>query len=215
MKREKRNCWKILFLMTAMLTLLLAAGMTTQAASQKTKAMRAYKKMMAKTSIYKEDWKMKTANCEFAVAYIDNNSVPELIVYNDTDIPHVGGYGMLYTYRGGKVRYVTGLTMDDKSSLGYYKKKGILTDAYAQMGMKGEKYIRLKKAKVSSVLYKSYMMNGYSWKLDTCYKYASNRTVEISKKSFSKKLKSYIGSRKMTKFKFYANTAANRAKYLT
>ena len=214
MKGFKRNHVKVAVVLSMLITLILACGMTSQAASQKTKAMKAYKKMMTDKYIYKENWRMLTKNCHFAVAYIDNNSVPELVVFNDWDIPHLGGYGMLYTYRNGKVQYVTGLTLDEKKTLGYYKKKGILTDAYAQQGMKGVSYLKLKSGKVSDVLYKEYVAKGNSWKLKTYYKYASKKLTKVTKSKFNKALKSYVGSKKFTKFKFYKNTASNRKKYL-
>lgn len=211
---KKKRSLKLILMLTVLLTLLLACGMTSQAASAKSKAMKAYKTMMAKTYIYKDNWQMKTKNCYFAIAYIDNNSVPELIVYNNKDIPHMGGYGMLYTYRNGKVQYVTSMTLDEKSTLGYYRKKGILTDAYAQQGRKGVSFMKLKNGTVTSVLYKGYYHNGKKWKADEYLKYSSSKVTTLTKSKFNKALKSYVGSRDLTKFKFYKNTSKNRKKYL-
>lgn len=45
---------------------------------------------------------MRASRCSFALAYIDNNNVPELIVSNSLDVPHAGGHGRIFTYKNGK-----------------------------------------------------------------------------------------------------------------
>lgn len=216
MNGARRKNWKRILLLAGLFILVFSCSITSQAASQKTKAKKAYRTMLAKKYIYKDGWRMTTKNCDFALAYIDNDSVPELLVYNSDDIPHMGGYGMLYTYSKGKVKYVTGLAMDERKTLGYYKQKGILTDAYAQQGYKSEYYIRLKSGKTTSVLCKEYKYNFRSdkWKLSSYKKLSSGKLKSASKSSFNKSLKSYVKTRKFTKFKFYKNTSKNRTKYL-
>lgn len=112
---------------------------------------------------------------DFAIAYIDNDSVPELVVFNNRDIPHVSGYGMIYTWRNGKVVYAGGMVLDNKGEAGYYKKKGIYTDIYSHQGRKGVSYQRLKKGTSSGVLYKEYVIKGKNWKLSGYKKITGNK----------------------------------------
>lgn len=214
MRRGKKKVVKLMWMLSLLIALTMAGSMAVQAASAKSNAMKAYKNMLSKTTVYKEGWPMKASNCYFAIAYIDNDSVPELVVFNNRDIPHVGGYGMIYTWRNGKVVYAGGMVLDNKGEAGYYKKKGIYTDIYSHQGRKGVSYQRLKKGTSSCVLYKEYVIKGKSWKLSGYKKITGNKANVISKKSFDKSLKSYVGSTKLTKYKFYKNTAGNRKKYL-
>ena len=104
---------------------LMFTSTTTQAASQKTKAMKAYASFLSKNRYLKwtDQPNMRTGrakNCYFAVAYIDNNDVPELVLYTP-DSYHMAGYGVMYTYRNGRVVRVFELGLDLRSTLGYYK----------------------------------------------------------------------------------------------
>ena len=204
---------KSFLLLILTVTLALSLGLTSQAASQKTKALKAYKKMLSKTTIDRNGWPIKSKNCEFAIAYIDNDSIPELILYNDVDVPHMGGYGTLFTYRSGSVKFVAEMDLDGTSGTGYYKKKGIFVTSYVQGGTTIA-YSQLKKTTTKTVLskYKPYAYSG-STKLEY-YKVSSGRSKQISKKAFSSNLKKYVKSTKMTRFNFYKNTAKNRKKRL-
>lgn len=191
----------------------LFCSMTTQAASQKTKAMKAYTSFLAKTKYVKwmDQPNMsagRAKNCYFALAYIDNNDVPELVLYTP-DSSHVAGYGVIYTYRNGKVVCVSELGFDLHSTLGYYKKKNVYTDNYSWTGSGSYSYKRMSGRNLGgrSIQYnyglRKWETSGYTW---------NNKVV--SRAYFDRKLKKIVGKTKLTKFKFYKNTSANRKKYL-
>ncbi len=205
---EKKMGNKKGILLLFLMLVLAALPLNAQAASQKTKAIKAYTKMMSKSTMR---WgadtyytKVPTKNCEFAIAYIDNDSVPELIVRNTRDITHIAGFGVVYTYRNGKVQVVKNIHIDDKFY--YYKKKGVFVSMYVSGGT-AESYWTLSKGKAVCRLSKEYRM------IDRKYTYyaASKKT---SKKKFNAALKKLVGSKKKTAVKFYKNTAAARKKYM-
>lgn len=203
-KMRNKKGMLLLFLMLVFAALPLNA----QAASQKTKALKAYTKMMSKSTMR---WgtdtyytKVPTKNCEFAIAYIDKDSVPELIVRNYRDITHIAGYGVVYTYRNGKVQVVSNIDIDDKFY--YYKKKGVFVTTYI-LGGTAEGYWTLSKGKAVCRLSKQYRM------IDKKYTYFA-ASKKISKAKFNAALKKLVGSQKKTAVKFYKNTAAARKKYL-
>ncbi len=206
---KQRKTAKLLLLLGLIMSLTFALSFTSQAASNKTKALKAYKKMLSQTTIDRNGWPIKSKNCQFSIAYIDNDNVPELVLYNDQDVPHMGGYGTLFTYRKGKVQFVAEMNLDSSSLAGYYKKKGIYTSYYYQGG-ESISYNKLSKGASSTVLSQSRRLIGLKM---GPWSYRKNIT-DITKKQFTKQLKKYVGSKKITKFKFYKNTAKNRKKYV-
>lgn len=186
---------------------------SAEAASTKTKALKAYAKMLSKKTIKRTGHTtMQTKNCKFAIAYIDNNSVPELVIYNDTDLCHAEGFGALYTYKNGKVVYVTSLFLDGKSRLGYYKKTGWFMDNVTWQGYGTDSFYKLsgKKVKSDYVLFRD-RENGKSVAFGLMI---SNNYQTVDATTFNRVLSTNTKSKKLTKFKFYNNTAKNRKKYL-
>ena len=192
---------------------LLFTSTTTQAASQKTKAMKAYASFLSKNRYLK--WTDRpnmrigrAKNCYFAVAYIDNNNVPELVLYTP-DSSHVAGFGVMYTYRNGRVVRVSELCLDLRSTLGYYKKKNVYLDNYSSTGLGSYSYARISKQTLGgkSVRYnyrtRKWATTGYTW---------NNKFV--SKAYFDRALKRVVGKTRFTKYKFYKNTSSNRRRYL-
>mgnify|MGYP002709181887 CR=1 FL=1 len=204
MEREKR-----IILKTAALFLLLLALMPTQeamAASKKKQALKAYAAMLEK----KEN---KTGNYnfdKFALAYIDGDSVPELIY---------GDYGnTVYTYKNAKVQQL--YSPGTSYVAGYYKKKGVVCVTYAHGNAYGdllESYWYYKYSKGKFVQKLSKYKNS-SWKngkkIASSVTYWNVKEKKISKSLFQRQLKKLVGTKKMSKFKFYKNTSANRQKYL-
>lgn len=129
---------------------------SVEAASQKTAALTSYAKFLANPNnqirIYNSI--CLTKNCYFEIAYIDNNNVPELVLYTP-DSCHVSGFGVLYTYRNGKMQKVSPLHLDKRSTLGYYSKKGILKDNYSVTGMSKDFYDRLSGTSLKAIAYKN------------------------------------------------------------
>ena len=87
MKKKTR----ITILLTTLL-LLFAFAMPASAASTKSKALKAYKKLLAQKEItFVDRWHTKasfpTSKMKFALVYLDNNTVPELVIDNLDNIP--------------------------------------------------------------------------------------------------------------------------------
>lgn len=211
--REKKY-WKRAVLCMLVFVMMLCP-LEVQAASQKAKAMKAYKSMLSKKTMrWGDDTYYKavpTNTCKFAIAYIDNNSVPELIVTSGY-VTRVAGTVVIYTYRNGKVQVVksnTGRYYADSSKFSYYKKKGIFISTYGTGGVT-DSYYKMSKSKASKKLMADdSLMYGKSY-----YTCSGEESKKISKSGFNKSLKKLVGSTKKTKAKFYKNTAANRKKYL-
>lgn len=213
----KTKKWLAALMMCFLCFFVMMPATHAQAASNKTKAMRAYKKMLAgKTIVRDEATVYQTKNCRFAIAYIDNNSVPELIVYNNTDASHIQGWGALYTYRKGKVRLVSNLMLDTRSRLGYYHKTGWFMDNTTYQGYGGDTFQKLSAGKLKddlilgrSVEYRGgrYVVTGYN----SIYK---GSYEEIDASAFNRALCNKTNNKAFKKFKFYKNTKKNRTKYL-
>lgn len=216
MKAKMKNKKWLLSLLFLCLTVVLMVPVQSQAASTKAKALKAYRKMLAGSTLEwgESNWYVSTKNCKFAIAYIDNNSIPELIIRNDVDTYHASGYGLLYTYRKGKVQFVDVLSMNSKFY--YYKKKGIFTDNYTGSGVSSTIYQKLSRGKSVTKLGKDIE---YDWDGNVSratYTDCSNSSnyKQISKSTFNRKLKKLVGSTKKNTVKFRANTKANRSRYL-
>lgn len=211
---QKRNL--LLGIFCILFSLILIPAPQAHAASTKTKAIKAYQKMMSQKTITWEkeyNFKVPTKNCSFALAYIDKDSVPELIVQNTNDIPHAGDWGHLYTYYKGKVRLVTGLNIND-GKFYYYKKKAVFLDNYCGMGLDSTTYQKMSKTKAAPILNYEKNINPYAAKKVTYSKATKQGFTTVSKSYFNNKLKSYVKSTKKTKAKFYKNTSKNRKKYM-
>lgn len=182
-----------------MLVLLAAMPMGAQATSKKAKALAAYNTFLAQTT-----GKYGKEYDKFAIAYINNDSVPELVFRDPV-------YTYFYTYKSGKVTLLhKDLSMN---VFKYYKKKGMLVRLYVHRGLQTTTYMRLSKGTFKEYL-GTQKYNGET----NYFKYVREKsyyTEKLTTKSkFNKLLKKYVGSKKATAFKFYKNTAANRKKRL-
>lgn len=202
----------LLIFSSVMIMNVVTPGATVQAATKKSKAITEYKKFLSQNSVKYDNETYNMKNCSFALAYVDKDSVPELILYNVEDTDHAVGYGKLYTYRKGKVQLVKGLQING-SKFYYYKKTGIYLDDYSGMGYKTKWYNKLGKGNSKTVLTISEELSDENrdGKLSKGY---SNSKVKLTKKKFNKKLKKYVGKKKKKVVKFRKNTRANRVKYL-
>lgn len=213
MKRHNKHYGFMLSLLLLFCVSLLIPSADAQAASTKSKAIKAYKKFLTQDTIrWGNDTyytAVPTKNCTFSLVYIDNNSVPELVVKNNQDITHVAGFGVVYTYKNGKVQTVNNIQLDGKFY--YYKKKGIFLTSYCAMGQSCYTYCKLNKGKSTAKLGKQ---TDLDTKVKTYYKCTSTGTTDISKAKFNSSLKKLVGSKKKSTAAFHKNTKANRKKYL-
>lgn len=202
-------------------------GQPVQAATQKSKALKAYKTFLSKNTVTWHSYSPKEINlkkCKFALAYIDKDSIPELILYSAGNAnSHADGYYELYTFKNGKVKFVTNL-MDGFSC---YKKKGIFCAVHEGTGGYARYYYKLSQGKAVykflSVSEKKANMdlNG-DGRIGVYYDKVTkartplyeSATVRVSKTAFNRDLKKIVGNAKNKTVKYYSNTRANRAKRL-
>ncbi len=186
------------------------------------KAFNGYKEFLAQDTVSRtvstqeQSWKL--VNCDFCTAYIDDDDIPELLLYNFPDTDHVSGYGQLYTFRDGKVCKVTDLNLNDVRGTGYYAKTGWFMDHYAAQGdcdvnveffngktvndsYIGEDFKSDDDGNRKDVSYSTYNINGKGLKT-------------IDKKEYESILKEKTGGVEMTRYEFHKNTAENREKHL-
>ena len=184
----KRNLLTILMLTV----LLMLTAVPAYAGTQKQAAMKAYKAFLSTKglTLYPESTDTKLS---FATAYINKDSVPELIVKDK-------GYFAIYTYKNGKVK--TLLPVDTMGALTkYYPKKNYIVIDHTNMNdimyqtLSGAKRLRI--------------FLGTRFKIN-----AKEEYKELTKKQFQKELKKIVGSTKAKKPKFYRNTKTNRKKHL-
>ena len=203
MGMKKVKMLKRLLLVTILFALMLAP-LNASAASQKTKAMKAYKSYMAK----------KGSSARFAVAYLDKDSVPELIYY----VPSKPLY-TVFTWKSGKMKTMFSADYSkDVSNLydftHYYKKKGVLLAVpySGAAGISGKNYFAYSGGKYKCVLSRNNSFGKISY-----YKVSGTKTLKytkISASQFNKSLKKLVGNTKASKLAYYKNTAANRTKRL-
>ena len=196
MKKKKRIMGLLLFVV-----LLVAFTGSVQAASQKSMALKAYNQFLSKTYIDWESGYVETKNCSFALAYVDKDNVPELLVVGaGKPVYHASGYGRLYTYKNGKVVQVAKI----RDGFRYYKKTGIYIATSFLWGQI-DHYMKL-----SGTSTKEKLGSFASYKTT----YSDEKGKTISKSAFQKKLKKLVGKKKPVIAKAYKNTSANRKKYL-
>lgn len=213
MKKRQKFTIAVLALL---LTLLFIPAPNSLAASKKSKALKSYRQLLSGSTIAWGDstWQVSLKNCSFAIAYIDKDAVPELILYNTTDTFHASGYGMVYTYRDGKAVYAGTLSMNGKFY--YYKKKGILIDSYTGSGVGVFSYCQLSDETLTTRLTKNveYSVAGKASR-QTYYDASDSQNFkQLSKAKFNRLLKKLVGRTKKSGVTFRSNTKANRKKYL-
>lgn len=148
--------------------------------------------------------------CPFALAYITNDNIPELIIdktlskYNSLSAS--GDTIEIYTYKGGKVQLLCKTGRDSKSA-GYYFQKNVA------VGIKGNTAIGTHYYNVSkNIELLNHVYSPYSGGAKHTYYNAAGR--QIKKATFDAALKKYTGGKKLKHYNFYKNTIANRKKYL-
>ena len=215
MKSTQKKTFSRILGLLLMITLVIAIipAIPGEAASKKSKAIAAYNKTLSQRTVAVIPEKVrsrrrirrytpaKAQNVKFSVAYIDNDSIPELIL----DDPSKEYFGT-WTFKNGKMKNLGIFFFDNPA--GYYKKKGVFkvshkygNDFYKITNGKSVLILSISKDKgKSSKQYYSYNSKG--------------RSKKISKSQFNKKLRGYVGSTKLTRIIMHKNTKSNRKKYL-
>ncbi len=207
MKKGLKNK-KIQGLLALLLCLSLAIpAVRVQAASEKSQAIMAYKQYLSS--------KENNGSFDFAMIYLDNDSVPELLV---------GGVN-LYTFEDGAMVHHSATFGD--SGYGYYKKKGVFVSMHTHFNVfdrsayENWDYSKFAKSTITKKLFRDcvYKTNS-SGKVAGKKKYTYSKyntkgtTVKTSKSKFRSILKQMVGKEKMTKIQMHHNTSANRNQYL-
>ena len=181
------------------------------ALTQKQKAFNAYKSMLSKSkvSIVSSGSPTPSSKVQFAIAYIDNNDVPELIVKRSD------GLFAVFTYKNNKIYRVKKGNGDDRF-VGYYKKTGgykLIDDKNKSGVYYLENYYLLTNSGTTEKISKYvYLGPGPMWiGYDSFNK---GHCVAINHSTFKSKFVSLTKGKSLTKVKYYSNTAANRKKYL-
>lgn len=158
---------------------------------------------------YVRYWSSGRSDVKFCLAYIDGDSIPELILRD-----HRYGYGV-WTYTNGHFRC---LQWADAYSqpVGYYKKKGVLRDNEGTEGaFLDRNYYKLQAGKKKQHLqYEHCFDNQYKVNVLSRYIRSGNRWKSASSGVFYKNLKKYTGGASMSRIYLHNNTAANKKKYL-
>lgn len=201
---SRRSLGAIFMILALVLTLAVPAFSVepVQAASKKTQALKAYNKFLSKSTLNWNGAKVKVSKCKFALVYVDKDSVPELLVDAlSAGSYHAAGYFKLYGYKNGKVVDIA-TARDDFT---YYKKSGVFA---TRSFLRGEIWGYNKLSGTKSTYFLGKFTN-----LRTQYNNA--KFQNISKSTFNRTLKKYTKGKKAVKhIKTYANTKANRKKYL-
>lgn len=226
MNRKGRK-WKSLLLIVLVLTMLLPKT-DVSALTQKQKALKAYTAFLAKSKVpivrsgktcYQTGrpytyYGTKASEVYFGLAYIDNNSVPELVL--KTLSPYGSSHDMItavFTYYNGKVKRVKEVNNDYGFVDGYFYKTG--SYKWTQLGEGGDKEVYISPLRNETTTKKLRKdSNKYGYYPTVYYKYVSGRNVKISRSAFTKLFRSMTKSKSVTKIKYHKNTAANRKNYL-
>lgn len=213
MKRMKKLAE--LLILTALFTALLLP-MDAQAATAKRSALKAYDQLLQNKSYAIEGQKYNLRNSVFSVAYIDNDSVPELLVRIDW---RSGNNKLsrlaLFTYKGKKAKLLytrpLGLLGDYGNKYGYYKKKGVFFTEFAHGMYESRSLYKISKGKAALKLYKEDEMLS-SGKSKITYEDGAGK--KITKAKFNQTLKKMVSAKKATWMEMRPNTASNRARYV-
>ena len=162
---------------------------------------------------------------EFALAYIDNDSVPELIVRSRESI---SSYDQsirvtlcgVFTWKSGKV-YRTGYSSTNSNLkneplfIGYYEKKGVYLMRTAPWWGTCDDYMMLSGNKATRKIGKEvWEIDGGGTVYELGVRTATSEPTSISKATFEKELNKLTGGAKIKSAVFRKNTKANRTAYL-
>ena len=153
----------------------------------------------------------RASDVKFALAYIDNDGIPELIISTKQ-----GEQGALYgilTYKNGKIYRVFDSDGWDIFN-GYYYRTGFFLDTgYTEGALVYRNYMLLSKTSVRE----AYRKSDWSYRLGKRYEsengYWANGS-DVSRNTFVSKLKRATKGKNMTSPTLYQNTAANRNRIL-
>lgn len=210
------------FVLAMFCIVLIVPALNVSAATQRQKAMAAYKKYLSQSKVYvmpkgtvyqdlgkRKDFKYNgtpSAKAKFCIANIDNDSIPELIISAKFDNRN---FISLLTYKNGKVARIC---YDEATEfLGYYPKtgfflaKGVIAHMFKPEGVGYiDKYVKIIAGRAMLIMSKAvqpknkrpveYLIDG----------------EETSAKAFAAYRTKVTGGKSLLKVKLHNNTATNR-----
>ena len=208
---------KVLLLFMSLVTLLPAVH--GFAATPKQEALNAYNRWLsnAKVQVMPKGFidydgvkytPTPAANTEFAVAYINNDAIPELIVRSKDSV-----YCSVLTYRNGKIVRIWQNHFYN-SVKGYYSKTGMFVDKRTPEFAKisDDQYYMLMSP--SGSVAQRFLVTLSSTQGGKSYDYYSPKTKKWTRLNnhteFRKKLLTFTKGKAQTPVKYYRNTAASR-----
>lgn len=195
--------------------IIIAFPVQTNAASAKKKALNGYEKILnsSKIRLYISDSAayddyLESKDMSFALAYIDDDSVPEMIIRRTDKMEFWPGYdSIIFTWKNSKVKRLNVKPSGSAYKVTkYYKKTGVFIN-HSNFGE--TMYVKLAKGKTSLEL----SCREGSFK-DSGKPEYSNKTRDLSGSEFKLELKKLVKNKKASKLKFYKNTTVNRKKHL-
>lgn len=192
------------------------------AASKKQNALKAYEKWLTKSTVYiipkgKKYWNtdsnseycepykgIKSSRVKFAIIYLDNDNIPEMVVYDRKNC------WALFTYRGGKVVRL------DYDAVGhvaiqYHRKVGVYKKDQVFLPMYEIEVVAKKSGKYKTIFEKTY--NSLT-NVNPLHYFNRIKNKELTAKQYTAGVKKLTKGVKQTKIVYRANTKQNRKKYL-
>ena len=180
---------------------------TQEFSSEAEKAMASYNNFLSQDVIptaykdygayeFQDEWKKE--NCQFALALIDNDDVPELVLIDFEDGTEDDGYGRIYKYNNDEVEQVDSLFMSGEGQILYYEKAGYYTDSFQQLDYGNERINDM-----AGIHF--FEMN---WDDEGITFYVDDE--ECSQEEYEEKLAELTDGQEPCLFEFYENTEENR-----
>ena len=189
--------------------------------------MKAYDEFLSQDTITVVDFiggshKWNCDSCDFALPYISNDEIPELMLYNFADNDHVNGYGAVFQYRDGEVHLLGQISLNDVRGIGYYRGTGYFMDQYASTGLGSiitDHIDDLENAdgikNIAFEIHMEYDSNGTSQIKGYALSIPGQQgSIDASKSEYDKALKKATNDMEMTQYKFFHNTEETREKQL-
>lgn len=217
----KKNIYKKIITIILCFILISSNGIVpVNAADSNAAARKAYKNFLEQSYVeWGAGYLMQMDGARFALAYVDNDNIPELVVKSSgysngwdkfsnsqASLPSVAGQAQLYTYKNGQVVELTNLYQ----GFWYYPRKGVYVDEICHMGYQ----VRIAKMDTNFL---NYSRDQYEIEMATSFsyeKYNGWEYQEISQQAFKNELEKAVGKTKAIEPDYYDNTSANRNKIL-
>ena len=215
--------FRAFFLLLLCLTLVIPRIDSNAAATPRQQAMKAYKTWLGRNTVrvigtegplngyYLTSFNSKkkyspdnASNVKFALASIDGDSIPELIISVKKDNRPLFG---ILTYKNGRITRVyssNGLT----SFGGYFFKTGYFNMTTSEPAYKKSLYCKLSGTSIKTMYYQSYKRK--LGDLDMYY----GTSGMLSKSQYTNRVRSATQGKAKTALVLHQNTAANRNKFL-